>query len=68
MRGVRFFIMNILGLKKQRLKRDIEETREKLNVLVDQKALDISEEVLDTSQRLDILIANYYCILVEEDK
>lgn len=60
--------MNILGLKKQRLKRDIEETREKLNVLVDQKALDISEEVLDTSQRLDILIANYYCILVEEDK
>lgn len=60
--------MNIRGLKKQRLKRDIEEAREKLNVLVDQNALDITEEVLDTSQRLDILIVNYYCILAKEDK
>jgi len=60
--------MNFRGLKIQRLKRDIEETREKLNVLVDQNALDITEEVLDTSQRLDILIVNYYCILAKEDK
>ncbi len=60
--------MNIRGLKMQRLKRDIEETREKLNVLVDQYALNITEEVLDTSRRLDMLIANYYCILAKEDK
>ncbi|MGE5629495.1 MAG: Spo0E family sporulation regulatory protein-aspartic acid phosphatase [Caulobacteraceae bacterium] len=60
--------MNIRGLKKQRLKRDIEETREKLNVLVDKNALDITENVLDTSQRLDKLIVNYYCILEKEDK
>lgn len=56
------------GTKNTKVKRDIDETREKLNVLVDQNALDITEEVLGASQKLDIFIMNYYYILAKEDK
>ena len=59
--------MNVRELKIQRLKRDIEETREKLYMLMDQNAPDITEEVLNTSQKLDIFIVNYYCILAKEE-
>ena len=55
--------MSIWKLKVQRFESDIEEAREKLNVLMDQNASDITEEILDTSQKLDILIVNYYCNL-----
>lgn len=57
--------MNICELKVQRLKRNIEEMKEKLNVLMDQNAPDITREILDTSQKLDTLIKNYYCNLAK---
>ena len=57
--------MNNQELNLQSLKRDIEETREKLTVLIGQDTLDITEEVLDISRKLDILIVDYYCILVK---
>lgn len=53
--------MNIWELKVQRLKISIEETREKLNVLMDQNLPEITEEILDTSRKLDIMIKDYYC-------
>ena len=58
--------MNIWELKVQRLKRNIEETREKLNVLMDQNAPDITDEIADTSHKLDTLINDYYCNLAKE--
>jgi hypothetical protein len=58
--------VNIWKLKVQRLKRNIEETREKLNILMYQNAPDITEEISDTSQKLDTLIKDYYCNLAKE--
>jgi len=55
--------VNIWKLKIQILNRNIEETKQKLNILMNQNALDITEEILDTSQKLDTLIKDYYCIL-----
>ena len=57
--------MNIWELKVQRLKRNIEETKEKLNILMNQNAPDITEKILDTSQKLNTLIKDYYCNLAK---
>lgn len=57
--------MNIWKLKVQGLKRNIEETKQKLNILMNQNAPDITEEILDTSQKLDTLINDYYCNLAK---
>ncbi len=46
----------------KRLKQDIEKTREKLNLLMNQNTLDITDEILVVSQKLDTLINEYYWI------
>ena len=55
-----------MGTKSTKIKKNIEETREKLNVLMDQNAPDMNEEISDTSQKLDTLIKDYYCNMAKE--
>lgn len=57
-----------LGIKNAKVEKIIEEIREKINVLVDQNALNITEEVLDISRKLDMFIMNYYYTLRKRDK
>ncbi|KPU45778.1 hypothetical protein OXPF_10130 [Oxobacter pfennigii] len=53
-------------LKIQGLKRTIEKTRKKLNSLLEQDEAKITDEILDTSHKLDILINNYYNMQTED--
>lgn len=56
------FDMNTRETKMQELKRYIEESREKLNLLVNQNSSDITVDIMDASQKLDTLINEYYFI------
>lgn len=51
--------------RKWGLKKTIEETRGKLNVLMDQEVPEITDEILDVSQKLDMLIKDYYYMQVK---
>ncbi len=42
------------------LKHNIEKTRKKLNILVNQNRIEITKEILDISRELDALINEYY--------
>ncbi len=55
--------MNDWQLEVQRLKRNIEDTRERLNILIDQNVPSKTDEIMDTSQKLDVLIKDYYLII-----
>jgi vacuolar-type H+-ATPase subunit D/Vma8 len=47
------------------LKKAIEEKRRKLNALMDQDVPEITDEILDVSYKLDILIKDYYYRQIE---
>ncbi len=58
------FLVNICEVKLQRIKNDIEQIKEKLNLEIEKKdTLNITVDILNLSQELDILIVTYYCIL-----
>jgi len=52
--------MNTREAQLKKLKKDIERIRKRLNKLVDQNDFEITENILDISRQLDIMISGYY--------
>ncbi len=52
--------MDTREAQQKKLKKDIERIRNRLNIIVDQKDFEITDDILAISRQLDIMINGYY--------